>query len=136
MDLIKIYERAKEADINIDIRFEPRFGGSITFIGRTIADDYYDTECYSRMFNADEVNYLMIRGEDIIELAMDEIIGNLKPTLDWKKAEEHLQFMIGMYEGCGWTGMFGLKFSLWPLKERLLSGERTRELYDEIMALE
>lgn len=136
MDLIKIHERAKEADINIDIRFEPRFGGSITITGRTIADDLYDTKYHSRMFNADEVNYLMMRGEDIIELAMDEIIENLRPKLDWVAAERHLQFMMDLYRGFGWAGTFGLQTGLRPLKDRLMSGERTQKLYDEIMAIE
>lgn len=135
MDLIKIHERAKEANITIDIGFEPKFGGSITFTGRTIEDDFYDKKCYSRMFNADEVNYLMVRGEDIIELAMDEIINNLRPKLDWEKAEAHLRFMMDLYRGIGWTGMFGLQLGLRPLEDRLMSGERTQELYDEIMAL-
>lgn len=138
MDLIKIHERAKKAGINIDISIEAEGYDTDQVIikGSTITENYYESQHYARMFPLHELEYLTVRGEDIIELAMDEIISNLKPTLDWKKAEEHLQFMIGLYEGCGWTGMFGLKFGLWPLKERLLSGERTKELYDEIMALE
>ena len=131
MDLIKIHERAKEADITIDIQFEPRFGGSITFTGQTIADDFYDTKCYSRMFNADEVNYLMVRGEDPIELAMDEIIENLRPEmkLDWEKAERHLSHMIEV------LSMIGRAKYARLLYERLDAGERTCELYDEIMEL-
>lgn len=143
MDLIKIHERAKEADINIDIRFEPRFGGSITFTGRTIADDFYDTKCYSRMFNADEVNYLMVRGEDIIELAMDEIISNLRPEfkkkpepeIDWDATRGYLEHLI--FEKETLYGHRGLYVELLrSLKIRFDQGERTRELYDEIMALE
>lgn len=138
MDLIKIHERAKEANVTIDIGFEPKFGESITVAGRTIADNYCDMKAYTRRIDIDEIKYHMARGDDVIDIVLTEVIENLRPEikLDWKKAEEHLQFMIGLYEECGWTGMFGLKFGLWPLKERLLSGERTRELYDEIMALE
>lgn len=136
MDLIKIHERAKEANVTIDIGFEPKFGESITVAGRTIADNYCDMKAYARRIDIDEIKYHMSRGEDPIELAMDEIIENLRPKLDWEKAEAHLRFMMDLYRGIGWTGMFGLQLGLRPLEDRLMSGERTRELYDEIMALE
>lgn len=138
MDLIKIHERAKKADINIDIWFRPKFGGSITVTGRTIADDFGDTECYSRVLDADEVNYLTIRGEDALDFALDEVIRNLRPEIkmDWVAAEQHLQFVISLYQELGMPGVFGLVTVLRPLEERFLDGERTRELYDEIMELE
>lgn len=135
MDLIKIHERAKEAGISIDIGFEPKFGEYVTIAGRTITDNYCDMKAYSRRIDIDEIRYHMSRGDDAIELAMDEIIENLRPTLDWEKAEGHLRFMMDLYRGIGWTGMFGLQLGLRPLEDRLLSGERTQELYDEIMAL-
>lgn len=54
---------------------------------------------------------------------------------NWKEAQEHLDFLITEYRIIGWAGSFGL-MTLLPLKERLDSGERTRELYEEIMACE
>lgn len=55
---------------------------------------------------------------------------------NWKEAQEHLDFLITEYRNIGFAGSFGLKLTLLPLKERLDSGERTRELYEEIMACE
>ena len=55
---------------------------------------------------------------------------------DWKEAQEHLDFLITEYRSIGWVGSFGLTLTLLPLKERLDSGERTRELYEEIMSCE
>lgn len=138
MDLIKIHERAKEAGINIDISIEAEGYDTDQVIikGSTITENYYESQHYARMFPLHELEYLTVRGEDIIKLAMDEIISNLKPTLDWKKAEEHLQFMMGLYREIGWAGMFGMQLGLRPLEDRLMAGERTKELYDEIMALE
>ena len=55
---------------------------------------------------------------------------------NWKEAQEHLDFLITEYRSIGWAGSFGLTLTLLPLKERLDSGERTRKLYEEIMACE
>lgn len=55
---------------------------------------------------------------------------------NWKEAQEHLDFLIDIYQSIGWAGSFGLTLTMLPLKERLDSGERTRELYEEIMACE
>lgn len=54
-------------------------------------------------------------------------------TLDWDKAIDYLNMMIGMYEEIGPSGWFGLNLSLYPYKKRIESGERTKELYDAIM---
>lgn len=140
MDLIKIHERAKEADITIDIRFEPRFGGSITVAGRTIADNYCDMKAYARRIDIDEIKYHMSRGEDPIELAIDEIVENLRPELkkkpepeiDWNATRGYLEHLIFKRETL--YGYRGLYVAL--LKIRFDNGERTKELYDEIMALE
>lgn len=143
MDLIKIHERAKEAGINIDIWFRPEFGGSITVTGRTIADDFGDTECYSRVLDADEVNALMIRGEDAIDIALDEVIKNLRPEMklkpepeiDWKAVQGYLEHLI--FEKEMLYGYRGLYVELLrTLRIRLVQGERTKELYDEIMSLD
>ena len=56
-------------------------------------------------------------------------------NMDWDKAEKHLDFIINLYESIGIVGTFGLP-TLRALKKRLDSGERTKELYDEIMDIE
>lgn len=56
--------------------------------------------------------------------------------LDWKKAEDHLNFMIDEYKSIGTRGIFSLTLTLYPLKQRYNSGERTQELFDEIMECE
>ena len=54
----------------------------------------------------------------------------------WDKAIEHLDSLIIMYATIGWPGQFGLHGVLVPLKKRYENGERTKELYDEIMECE
>ncbi|MBR3690498.1 MAG: hypothetical protein IKL97_05320 [Eggerthellaceae bacterium] len=56
--------------------------------------------------------------------------------VNWEKAEKYLNYLIGEYEAIGTAGWFGLTLTLIPLKRRLDSGERTRKLYEEIMACE
>jgi len=56
--------------------------------------------------------------------------------LDWKKAEEHLYNIQKLYKSIGWTGTFALSITINPLVKRFESGERTEELYEEIMSLE
>ena len=55
---------------------------------------------------------------------------------DWKKAVDHLNMLIVEYSSIGFAGTFGLNMVLVPLKTRYDSGERSRELYDEIMSCE
>ena len=54
---------------------------------------------------------------------------------DWDKAEKHLYEMKRGYEEIGPVGRLGLVF-IYPLVKRFESGERTQELYREIMELE
>lgn len=56
--------------------------------------------------------------------------------LDWNRAIRHLDFLIAEYRALGLTGCFGLYFTLLPLRERIKSGERSQQLYDEIMECE
>jgi hypothetical protein len=56
--------------------------------------------------------------------------------LDWKQAENTLNMWIAEYANIGASGRFGLQLVLLPLKKRLDSGERTQELYEEIMSCE
>lgn len=55
--------------------------------------------------------------------------------IDWEQAENYLAMMMEAYREIGAPGWFGLSL-MKPLKRRLDGGERTRELYDEIMNLE
>lgn len=54
--------------------------------------------------------------------------------MDWKQAENHLRFWISEYASIGMSGTIALKLTLLPLLDRFHKGERTQELYDEIMA--
>ena len=54
---------------------------------------------------------------------------------EWKEAYDYLHLMIGLYQGIGSVGRFGLNILL-PLKLRYEQGERTRDLYDAIMEVE
>ncbi len=55
---------------------------------------------------------------------------------NWDKAKEYLYFIKKEYEAIGWSGSFGLTITINPLVARYESGERTQELYDEIMEME
>lgn len=53
----------------------------------------------------------------------------------WEEAKAYLDMMIMAYQEIGSAGTFGLAFSLYPLKRRYDSGERTQDLYDAIMTV-
>jgi len=53
--------------------------------------------------------------------------------LDWKKAEKHLRTCEKSYTEIGSPGYFVLNQVIRPLRDRYNSGERTQELYEEIM---
>jgi hypothetical protein len=55
--------------------------------------------------------------------------------MDWKKAENHLKQCESAYIGVGKAGMFALRFIIAPIRDRFNQGERSQELYDEIMAI-
>ena len=56
--------------------------------------------------------------------------------MDWKLAEKWLQAIETAYAGLGSAGYFGLTVTIRPLRDRFNDGERTEQLYDEIMSLE
>ena len=56
--------------------------------------------------------------------------------MDWIKAEKYLKKITEIYSNTGWSGHFALMLTIYPLKKRFDNGERTQELYDEIMGLE
>ena len=55
---------------------------------------------------------------------------------DWMVAYDHLNMVMAEYAAIGQSGMFGLYGVLVPLKRRYDMGERSKELYDEIMSAE
>ena len=55
---------------------------------------------------------------------------------NWKMAESYLYEMKSAYESIGWAGSFGLTPTINPLVERYKGGERTIELYNEIIELQ
>lgn len=60
----------------------------------------------------------------------------MKTEQEWKKAKEWLDEVRQAYFDVGAAGLFGLRLSIDPLLVRYERGERTDELYDEIMELE
>lgn len=59
----------------------------------------------------------------------------MKITKDmWEKALEHLETMKQAAIEIGWTGIFYIQ-GCNELKQRYNDGERTKELYNEIMDL-
>ncbi len=56
--------------------------------------------------------------------------------MDWEEAKKYLYFIKKEYEAIGWSGSFGLTITINPLVARYELGERTQELYDEIMEME
>jgi hypothetical protein len=63
-----------------------------------------------------------------------------KAQPDWQRAQMHLEFIERVYnEQIGIPGvnvMLAITIVIQPLRARFNRGERTAELYDDIMALE
>ena len=57
-------------------------------------------------------------------------------NLDWEKAEKWLNEMTEAYKSLGPAGEPGYYYTILPLRIRFGNRERSKELYDEIMALE
>jgi hypothetical protein len=55
---------------------------------------------------------------------------------DWDKAEKHLLTVERAYLESGVGGIFALVMFINPLIKRFNSGERSDELYNEILSLE
>ena len=56
--------------------------------------------------------------------------------LDWVQAEKWLDEIERAYREIGPLGSFALHAVILPARRRLERGERTRDLYDEIMGIE
>ena len=54
-------------------------------------------------------------------------------ALNWNRAEEYLYDKEMEYKSIGQPGLFALSIVIMPLIVRYQEGERTKELYDEIM---
>lgn len=52
--------------------------------------------------------------------------------MDWEEAKIHFYFMMKEYEKIP-SGALALLIVFYPLAERYESGERTKELYEEMM---
>lgn len=143
MDLIDICERAKEAGIDVEIRINTNvMEPNVIIEGITHEDDYYDRKRYCVQYSLVTLKEAKVAAEDLIKRATDEIIDNLCPkeiTEEmWEKAIRYLYNLIHTYAalGCHGTFRYELDHTLRPLRRRVESGERTRELYDEIRALD
>jgi len=55
---------------------------------------------------------------------------------DWQKAKKYLDEVRLNYTEIGISGTFALQAVINPLLFRYTKGERTQDLYDEIMSLE
>ena len=56
-------------------------------------------------------------------------------NMNWKEAEEWLYEIREAYIETGFAGSFALTLTINPLVKRFEDGERTQELFDEIMEL-
>lgn len=55
---------------------------------------------------------------------------------EWEKAINYLNQLIADYAGQGWTGQFALQGLLLPMKKLYDDGNRSRDLYEDIMECE
>lgn len=55
--------------------------------------------------------------------------------LDWKKVEEYLARVEKAYTFIGTPGYFCLTYVIRPCRDRFNNGERTEQLYHEIMEI-
>jgi hypothetical protein len=56
--------------------------------------------------------------------------------MDWEKAKSWLKEIEQMYTEVGSAGYLALNLTIRPIRDRYNKGERTQELYDEIMELQ
>lgn len=53
--------------------------------------------------------------------------------MDWDKAESYLKTAESVYAEAGSTGFFAMAYVIRPLRDRFNCGDRSQDLYDEIM---
>ena len=68
-------------------------------------------------------------------MSKEAYVGHVKPPSneEWEKAINYLNMLMADYVALQGPGDFALKAVFIPLKKRLDNGERTRDLYNEIM---
>lgn len=144
MDLIDICERAKEAGIDVEIRIDTDTGHHrmepfVVIEGCTHPVMGHGRDRYAVRYSVDMLKEAKVAAEDLIKRATDEIIDNLCPEEkltedDWRKA---ISKLYSLREDSV-LRTYGDYISyrdriIRTLRRRVESGERTRELYDEIM---
>lgn len=97
-------------------------------------------------FEMAEKNGLNINNEDeegLIEtsvnaylIAYKKYIDDNYPELDWVKAKEYLDEVRQNYTSIGSAGLLALQLTINPLLIKFEKGDRSKDLYDEIMSLE
>jgi hypothetical protein len=60
----------------------------------------------------------------------------METICDWEVAERHLSEIESAYTKIGSAGYLALNMFIRPCRDRLNKGERTKELFDAIMALQ
>ena len=55
---------------------------------------------------------------------------------NWDEVKAHLEETIEAYQSIGVSGQMGLTITLYPLRSRYASGERTQELYEAMFEVE
>ena len=53
--------------------------------------------------------------------------------MEWEEAEDYLKSCEEGYASIGTAGTFALTCVIMPLRDRFNAGERSQELYDDIM---
>lgn len=97
-------------------------------------------------FDKDDGTYdIHVLSEEGLELCVGEQflnsdgvyqLMNKEEPLNWNEASTYLYEMEKAYKEIGASGEFGLQLTLNPLKLRYEAGERTKELYDDIMNIQ
>lgn len=71
---------------------------------------------------------------DVLEIEIEKLI--TEKQIDWTKAKEYLDEIRKQYTEIGSSGLFALQLTINPLLVRYDKGERTQDLYDNIMSLQ
>ena len=87
-------------------------------------------DAFKQIFGLDDVERIVISEYKLEAYTKPEI-----NEADAKMASIHLDMVIAEYAALGMNGKHKLYETLLPLKRRYDSGERTRNLYDAIMAV-
>ena len=99
-------------------------------------DDPEDIELFRKLAVETYAQFACGNVSAIYDFELDQIEEQINlSVIDWNEAEKHL---IEIHDACvqiGAPGLFALVSVINPLKFRFTKGERTTELYKEIMKL-